>query len=156
MRVYYDRDADVNLIKGKKVAVIGYGSQGHAHALNLKDSGVKDVRVALRSGSASAAKATGAGLEVMGPADAARWADVVMIVTPDELQARLYAEDLAPNLRQGAAIAFAHGFAVHFKLIDPRPNVALAAKTCDSYVRPDGLMFVSDWNAGMHVLQYEG
>ena len=123
MRVYYDRDADVNLIKGKKVAVIGYGSQGHAHALNLKDSGVKEVRVALRKGSASAAKATGAGLEVMTPADAARWADVVMIVTPDELQARLYAEDLAPNLRQGAAIAFAHGFAVHFKLIDPRPDL---------------------------------
>jgi ketol-acid reductoisomerase len=123
MRVYYDRDADVNLIKGKKVAVIGYGSQGHAHALNLKDSGVKEVRVALRPGSATAAKATGAGLEVMTPADAARWADVVMIVTPDELQARLYAEDLAPNLRQGAAIAFAHGFAVHFKLIDPRPDL---------------------------------
>jgi ketol-acid reductoisomerase len=123
MRVYYDRDADVNLIKGKKVAVIGYGSQGHAHALNLKDSGVKEVRVALRPGSASAAKATGAGLEVMTPADAARWADMVMIVTPDELQARLYAEDLAPNLCQGAAIAFAHGFAVHFKLIDPRPDL---------------------------------
>ena len=123
MRVYYDRDADVNLIKGKKVAVIGYGSQGHAHALNLKDSGVKEVRVALRPGSASAAKATGAGLEVLTPADAARWADMVMIVTPDELQARLYADDLAPNLRQGAAIAFAHGFAVHFKLIDPRPDL---------------------------------
>jgi ketol-acid reductoisomerase len=123
MRVYYDRDADVNLIKGKKVAVIGYGSQGHAHALNLKDSGVKEVRVALRPGSATAAKATGAGLEVMTPADAARWADMVMIVTPDELQARLYAEDLAPNLKQGAAIAFAHGFAVHFKLIDPRPDL---------------------------------
>jgi ketol-acid reductoisomerase len=123
MRVYYDRDADVNLIKGKKVAVIGYGSQGHAHAINLKDSGVKEVRVALRPGSPSAAKATQAGLEVMKPADAARWADVVMIVTPDELQARLYAEDLAPNLKQGAAIAFAHGFAVHFKLIDPRPDL---------------------------------
>src|SRR5215213_7476137 len=123
MRVYYDRDADVNLIKGKKVAVIGYGSQGHAHALNLQDSGVKEVRVALRPGSPSAAKATQAGLEVMKPADAARWADVVMIVTPDELQARLYAEDLAPNLKQGAAIAFAHGFAVHFKLIDPRPDL---------------------------------
>ena len=123
MRVYYDRDADVNLIKGKKVAVIGYGSQGHAHALNLKDSGVKEVRVALRPVSASAAKATGSGLEVMSPADAARWAEMVMVVTPDELQARLYAEDLAPNLRQGAAIAFAHGFAVHFKLIDPRPDL---------------------------------
>src|SRR4051794_29407241 len=123
MRVYYDRDADVNLIKSKKVAVIGYGSQGHAHALNLKDSGVKEVRVGLRPSSASVAKATGAGLEVMTPADAARWADVVMVVTPDELQARLYAEDLAPNLRQGVAIAFAHGFSVHFKLIDPRPDL---------------------------------
>jgi ketol-acid reductoisomerase len=123
MRVYYDRDADVNLIKSKKVAVIGYGSQGHAHALNLKDSGVKEVRVALRPTSASVPKATGAGLEVMTPADAARWADVVMVVTPDELQARLYAEDLAPNLRQGVAIAFAHGFSVHFKLIDPRPDL---------------------------------
>jgi len=123
MRVYYDRDADVNLIKSKKVAVIGYGSQGHAHALNLKDSGVKEVRVALRPTSASVAKATGAGLEVVTPADAARWADVVMVVTPDELQARLYAEDLAPNLRQGVAIAFAHGFSVHFKLIDPRPDL---------------------------------
>ena len=123
MRVYYDRDADVNLIKSKKVAVIGYGSQGHAHALNLKDSGVKEVRVALRPTSASVAKATGAGLEVVTPADAARWADVMMVVTPDELQARLYAEDLAPNLRQGVAIAFAHGFSVHFKLIDPRPDL---------------------------------
>ncbi len=123
MRVYYDRDADVNLIKGKKVAVIGYGSQGHAHALNLKDSGVREVRVALRPGSASTAKATGAGLEVVSPSEAARWADLVMVVTPDELQARLYAEDLAPNLKQGAAIAFAHGFAVHFKLIDPRPDL---------------------------------
>src|SRR6187431_2578908 len=123
MRVYYDRDADLNLIKGKKVAIIGYGSQGHAHALNLKDSGVKEVRVALRPTSASVAKATGAGLEVVTPADAARWADVVMVVTPDELQARLYAEDLAPNLRQGVAIAFAHGFSVHFKLIDPRPDL---------------------------------
>jgi ketol-acid reductoisomerase len=134
MRVYYDRDADVNLIKSKKVAVIGYGSQGHAHALNLKDSGVKEVRVALRPTSASVAKATGAGLEVVTPADAARWADVVMVVTPDELQARLYAEDLAPNLRQGVAIAFAHGFSVHFKLIDPRPDLDVfmvaASPTC--------------------------
>ena len=89
MRVYYDRDADVNLIKGKKVAVVGYGSQGHAHALNLKDSGVKELRVALRPGSTSAAKAAAAGLEVVTAADAARWADVVMVVTPDELQARL-------------------------------------------------------------------
>ena len=123
MRVYYDRDADVNLIKGKKIAVVGFGSQGHAHALNLKDSGVKDVRVALRKGSASAAKATSQGLEVMTAAEAAKWADLIMILTPDELQAKLYAEDLAPNMRQGAALAFAHGLNLHFKLIEPRPDL---------------------------------
>ena len=86
MRVYYDRDADVNLIKGKKVVIVGYGSQGHAHAMNLRDSGVKDVRVALRPGSATVKKAEGAGFTVMSPADAAKWADVVMVLTPDELQ----------------------------------------------------------------------
>jgi len=123
MRVYYDRDADVNLIKGRKVAVVGYGSQGHAHALNLKDSGVREVRVALRPGSASADKAKAGGLEVVTPADAARWADVVMVLTPDELQARLYAEELGPHLRQGAALAFAHGFTIHFKLIEPRRDL---------------------------------
>ncbi|MEK1933046.1 MAG: ketol-acid reductoisomerase [Pararhizobium sp.] len=123
MRVYYDRDADVNLIKGKKIAVVGFGSQGHAHALNLKDSGVKDVRVALRKGSASAAKATSQGLEVMTTVEAAKWADLIMILTPDELQAKLYAEDLAPNMRQGAALAFAHGLNIHFKLIEPRPDL---------------------------------
>jgi ketol-acid reductoisomerase len=123
MRVYYDRDADVNLIKGKKIAVVGFGSQGHAHALNLKDSGVKDVRVALRKGSATAAKATSQGLEVMTAAEAAKWADLIMILTPDELQAKLYAEDLAPNMRQGAALAFAHGLNIHFKLIEPRPDL---------------------------------
>jgi ketol-acid reductoisomerase len=123
MRVYYDRDADVNLIKGKKIAVVGFGSQGHAHALNLKDSGVKDVRVALRKGSASEAKATSQGLQVMSPVEAAKWADLIMILTPDELQAKLYAEDLAPNMRQGAALAFAHGLNIHFKLIEPRPDL---------------------------------
>jgi ketol-acid reductoisomerase len=123
MRVYYDRDADVNLIKNKKVAVVGYGSQGHAHALNLKDSGVKDVRVALRAGSATAKKAEAAGLTVMTPAEAAKWADLIMILTPDELQAKLYAEDLGPNMKQGAALAFAHGLNVHFKLIEPRPDL---------------------------------
>jgi ketol-acid reductoisomerase len=123
MRVYYDRDADVNLIKGKKIAVVGYGSQGHAHALNLKDSGVKDVRVALREGSPSAKKAENAGLTVMSPKEAAKWADVVMVLTPDELQAKLYAEDLGPNMKQGAAIAFAHGLSIHFKLIEPRPDL---------------------------------
>jgi len=123
MRVYYDRDADVNLIKGKKIVVVGYGSQGHAHALNLKDSGVKDVRVALRAGSPTAKKAEAAGLTVMTPAEAAKWADLVMILTPDELQAKLYAEDLGPNMKQGAAIAFAHGLNIHFKLIEPRPDL---------------------------------
>jgi len=123
MRVYYDRDADVNLIKSKKVLVLGYGSQGHAHANNLRDSGVKEVRVGLRPGSASAKKATDAKFEVMTPADGAKWADVVMVLTPDELQARLYAEDLAPNMRPDTALAFAHGFNIHFRLIEPRPDM---------------------------------
>jgi ketol-acid reductoisomerase len=123
MRVYYDRDADVNLIKGKNIAVVGYGSQGHAHALNLKDSGCKDVRVALRAGSATAKKAEAAGLKVMTPAEAAKWADLVMVLTPDELQAKLYTEDLAPNMKQGAALAFAHGLNIHFKLIEPRADL---------------------------------
>ena len=123
MRVYYDRDADINLIKGRNIAVVGYGSQGHAHALNLKDSGVREVRVALRGGSASIAKAEGAGLKVMAPAEAAKWADLVMILTPDELQAKLYRDDLAPNMKQGAALAFAHGLNIHFRLIEPRPDL---------------------------------
>ncbi|MGH2341956.1 ketol-acid reductoisomerase [Segnochrobactraceae bacterium EtOH-i3] len=123
MRVYYDRDADLNLIKGKKVAIVGYGSQGHAHALNLKDSGVKELAVALRPGSASAKKAEGAGLTVMTPADAAKWADVVMMLTPDELQADIYTESLAPNLKEGAALLFAHGLNVHFNLIEPRKDI---------------------------------
>jgi ketol-acid reductoisomerase len=123
MRVYYDRDADANLIKGKKVAVVGYGSQGHAHALNMRDSGVKDVVIALRAGSATIKKAEGAGFKVMTPADAAKWADVMMIVTPDELQAKLWNDDLKANMKQGAAIAFAHGLNVHFKLIEPRPDI---------------------------------
>jgi ketol-acid reductoisomerase len=123
MRVYYDRDADVNLIKGKKVVVVGYGSQGHAHSLNLKDSGVKEVRVALRPGSASAKKAEAAGFTVMTPAEAAKWADLVMILTPDELQADLYRNELHANMKQGAALAFAHGLNIHFKLIEPRPDL---------------------------------
>jgi ketol-acid reductoisomerase len=123
MRVYYDRDADVNLIKGKKVAVAGYGSQGHAHALNLRDSGVKDVIVALREGSGARAKAEAQQFKVVTPAEAAKWADVMMVVTPDEGQARLYADDLRPNLKKGAALAFAHGFNIHFRLIEPRPDL---------------------------------
>jgi ketol-acid reductoisomerase len=123
MRVYYDRDADINLIKGKKVAVIGYGSQGHAHVLNLRDSGVKDVAVGLRAGSASAKKAEGEGLKVMSVADCAKWADVIMMLTPDELQADIYARDLADNMKNGAALMFAHGLNVHFNLIEPRKDI---------------------------------
>jgi ketol-acid reductoisomerase len=123
MRVYYDRDADVNLVKAKRVAVIGYGSQGHAHVLNLRDSGVKDVAVALRTGSATAKKAEAEGLTVLTPTEAAHWADIVMILTPDELQADLYLGDLKDNLKPGAALAFAHGLNIHFKLIEPRPDL---------------------------------
>jgi ketol-acid reductoisomerase len=123
MRVYYDRDADVNLIKGKKVLVVGFGSQGHAHALNLRDSGVKDVRIALRPGSASAKKAEAQKFQVMTPAEGAKWADVVMVLTPDELQAALYTHDLKPNMRPDTALAFAHGFNIHFKLVEPRADM---------------------------------
>src|SRR5271169_315210 len=123
MRVYYDRDADVNLIKSKKVAVIGYGSQGHAHANNLRDSGVKDVVVALRPGSASVQKAENAGLKVMTNAEAAKWADIIMVLAPDELQAGLYNGELRPNMRQGTALAVAHGLSIHFRLIEPRPDM---------------------------------
>ncbi len=123
MRVYYDRDADLNLIKGKKVAVIGYGSQGHAHANNMKDSGVADVVIGLRPGSVAVAKAEAAGFQVMDAAEAAKWADIVMVLTPDEGQGDLYRESLAPNMKQGAALAFAHGLNVHFNLLDPRPDL---------------------------------
>ena len=123
MRVYYDNDADLNLIKSKKVAVVGYGSQGFGHSNNLKDSGVTEVAVALREGSASRAKAERAGLKVMTAAEAAAWADVVMVLVPDELQADLYYDDLAPNMKQGAALMFAHGLNVHFKMIEARPDL---------------------------------
>ncbi len=123
MRIYYDRDADINLIKGKKVAVVGYGSQGHAHALNLRDSGVKNVAIALRKGSASAQKAEKEGLPVMDVTEAAKWADVVMMLTPDELQADIYRDHLHGNMRQGAALLFAHGLNVHFNLIEPRADL---------------------------------
>jgi ketol-acid reductoisomerase len=123
MRVYYDRDADVNLIKGKKVLVVGYGSQGHAHAMNLRDSGVKDVRIALKPGSATIKKAEEAGFKVMNPAEGAKWADIVMVLTPDELQSDIYTADLDPNMRPGSALAFAHGLNVHFNLISPRSDI---------------------------------
>ena len=125
MRVYYDRDADLNFIKNKKVAVIGFGSQGHAHALNMRDSGVKDVAIAARQG-ASAKKAEAAGFKVMPNAEAAQWADVMMMVTPDELQADIYKQDLAPHMKKGAALFFAHGFNIHFRLIEPRADLDIA------------------------------
>ncbi|MCB9978270.1 MAG: ketol-acid reductoisomerase [Rhodospirillales bacterium] len=123
MQVYYDKDCDLSLIQNKKVVIVGYGSQGHAHALNLKDSGVKDVRIALRDGSKTAEKARAAGFEVMDPASAAAWADVVMMLVPDELQADLYRDHIGPNLRKGVALAFAHGLNIHFGQIVPRPDL---------------------------------
>ena len=123
MRVYYDRDADVGLIKKKKVVIVGYGSQGHAHAANLKDSGVAEVAVALRSDSSSRAKASDAGFKVMDVAEASQWGDVIMMLTPDELQADIYADEIAENIRPGAALAFAHGLNVHFNLIEPRTDI---------------------------------
>ena len=123
MRVYYDRDADVNLIKSKKVAIYGYGSQGHAHAQNLRESGVSDVAVSLRSNSASVAKAEGAAFPVMDADAAAKWADVLMILVPDELQSALYEDHLKGNMKEGAALAFAHGLNIHFKLIEPRSDL---------------------------------
>src|SRR6202030_865900 len=123
MRVYYDRDADINLIKGKKIVIIGYGSQGHAHALNLRDSGVKDVAVALRKGSQGVKKAQGEKLKVMEVAEAAKWADVMMMLTPDELQGEIYRDHLHANMKNGAALMFAHGLNVHFNLIEPRADL---------------------------------
>ena len=123
MRVYYDRDADLNLVKGKKVAVIGYGSQGHAHALNLRDSGVKGVAVALRKSSGGVKKAEGEKFKVMEVAEAAKWADVMMMLTPDELQGDIYRDHLHANMKNGAALMFAHGLNVHFNLIEPRSDL---------------------------------
>lgn len=123
MRVYYDRDADINLIKGKVVAIIGYGSQGHAHALNLRDSGVKEVIIGLREDSNSAPKAKAENLKVMTPEEAAKIADIVMMLCPDELQADIYKNSIAKNLKKGAALAFAHGLNIHFNLIEPRSDL---------------------------------
>ncbi|HEY6850090.1 MAG TPA: ketol-acid reductoisomerase [Terracidiphilus sp.] len=121
-KTYYDHDADLNLIQAKKVAIIGYGSQGHAHALSLKDSGVH-VKVGLAAGSKSRAKAEKAGLEVTTVAEAARWADVVMILTPDQSQAKLYAEEIAPSMTAGKLLLFAHGFNIHFGTIVPSKDI---------------------------------
>jgi ketol-acid reductoisomerase len=123
MRVYYDRDADLNLIKTKKVCIVGYGSQGRAHALNLKESGVKDIAIALRPESTTARKVEADGLRVLTVAEAAGWADLLMMATPDELQADIYNQEIAPHIRDGAAIAFAHGLNVHFALIEPKKTV---------------------------------
>ena len=123
MRVYYDADADLKLIENKKIAIIGYGSQGHAHAQNLRESGVKEVGVALRAGSATAKKAEDAGFKVLTNAEAAKWADNIMMLAPDEHQAAIYADDLHANMKQGAALAFAHGLNVHFGLIEPRADL---------------------------------
>ena len=121
-KTYYDQDADLTLIQAKKVAIIGYGSQGHAHALNLKDSGVQ-VKVGLAAGSKSIGKAQKAGLEVDTVANAVKWADVVMVLVPDQTAAKLYAEEIAPNLRPGSLLLFAHGFNIHFKTILPAPGI---------------------------------
>ena len=122
MNIYYDKDCDLSIIQSKKVSIIGYGSQGHAHANNLQDSGV-DVCVGLRTGSSSAAKAEGAGIAVKSIEDAVAWADVVMVLAPDEHQAAIYKEQIEPNIKQGAAMAFAHGFNIHFEAISPRADL---------------------------------
>jgi len=122
MQVYYDKDADLNIIKGKKVAIIGYGSQGHAHANNLQDSGV-DVVVGLRANSSSVAKAEAHGLKVTEVAAAVASADIVMLLTPDEFQSQLYKEEIEPNIKQGAALAFAHGFAILYNQVNPRADL---------------------------------
>ncbi len=122
MQVYYDKDADLSIIKAKKVAILGYGSQGHAHANNLKDSGV-DVVVGLRAGSSSAAKAEGAGLNVKIVSEAVAEADLVMVLTPDEFQSSLYKDEIEPNLKEGAVLAFAHGFAIHYNQVVPRADL---------------------------------
>ena len=123
MKMFYEKDADVDLIKSKKVAIFGFGSQGHAHALNLKDSGVKEVAVALREGSSSKKKAESQGLRVMSLSDAAEWADVVMILTPDELQAQIYKNHIEQRVKEGTSIAFAHGLNIHFNLINARKDL---------------------------------
>ena len=123
MQVYYDKDCDISIIRGMSVAIVGYGSQGHAHALNLKDSGVENVTVALRKGSASWKKAENAGLKVAEIEDAVKGADLVMILAPDEHQRDIYNTSIAPNLKEGATLAFAHGLNIHFQLIVPRPDL---------------------------------
>ena len=123
MRVYYDRDADVNMIKAKKVAIVGYGTQGHAHAKTCATAASRTSSSRCARARPRRKKAEAAGIKVMTPAEAAKWADVVMVLAPDELQAELYNKDLEPNMREGSAIAFAHGLNIHFRLIEPRPDM---------------------------------
>ena len=123
MQVFLDKDADAGLILRKKIAILGYGNQGRAQALNLRDSSARELRIALRPEAPSAAQATRDGFDVMTPAEAAEWADVVVMLLPDEAHSAVYSEALAPNLRPGAALIFAHGLSIHFKLIDPRPDL---------------------------------
>ena len=139
LNIYYDKDADLSIIRGKKVSIIGYGSQGHAHACNLKDSGV-DVTVGLRVGSPTVKKAESAGLKVTSVAEAVASADVVMILTPDEFQSQLYKQEIEPNLKQGATLAFAHGFAIHYNQIVPRADldvIMIAPKAPGQTVRSE-------------------
>tara|TARA_Y100000590_G_scaffold430483_1_gene544122 strand:- start:549 stop:1571 length:1023 start_codon:yes stop_codon:yes gene_type:complete len=123
MEMLYEKDAQVDLIKSKKVAIFGFGSQGHAHALNLKDSGVKEVAIALRDGSPSKKKAESQGLKVMSLSDAAEWADVLMVLTPDELQSQIYKNHIEQRMREGTSLAFAHGLNIHFNLINARKDL---------------------------------
>lgn len=161
--IYYDKDCDLSIIKGKKVAVLGFGSQGHAHALNLKDSGV-DVVVGLRPDSASNKKVKAAGLQSMATADAVVGADVVMVLAPDEYQAKIYREDIEPNIKEGACLAFGHGFAVHYGQVAPRRDldvIMVAPKAPGHTVRnefvngrgiPDLIAVAQDANGG-HALE---
>ena len=123
MKMLYEKDANVDLIKSKKIAIFGFGSQGHAHALNLKDSGVENVAVALRDGSPSKRKAEEQGLKVMSLSDAAEWADVLMLLTPDELQSQIYKNHIEQRMREGTSLAFAHGLNIHFNLINARKDL---------------------------------
>ena len=161
--IYYDKDCDLSLIKKKKVAVLGFGSQGHAHALNLKDSGV-DVVVGLRPDSPTNKKVKAAGLESMATADAVKGADVVMVLTPDEWQAKIYRDDIEPNIKDGACLAFGHGFAIHYGQIQPRRDldvIMVAPKAPGHTVRnefvngrgiPDLIAIAQDANGG-HALE---
>ena len=123
MRVYYDTDADLGLIKSKKVGIIGFGSQGHAHALNLKDSGIKNIAIGLRDGSSSAKKAKDSGLKVMSVSELSAWADMIMMCTPDEIQPDIYKDHIKDHIKPGTAIAFAHGLTIHFGLIEPSKDL---------------------------------